>query len=264
MKSTDDAPPFEVLEAILVCAASWEGDARIIGDVRAKDIIRAIMALQRSAGAGKEFTHRHKKRGTLYRVIGEAQVQTATPLLDDFCVTVYQGQDGNIWVRPTEEFEDGRFEVVSPSPIGEEKDGDLVFSLNVAAMECGRDDYALLFRQAAEALSRMEEREKELCKGLEAKDVKLKPLKWRHSNGHYPEWSAHCPAIDKTFRIDKSEALCFGEYPLRLDEYRPKSDGFASLAEAKAFAEQYRGDIIREVLDLRRARNLLAGKVEGK
>lgn len=65
-------------------------------------------------------THRHKKRGSEYRKIGTARVQTDTPLNDYDSVVVYQHKDGEYWVRPVSEFEDGRFEALSPSPASAE------------------------------------------------------------------------------------------------------------------------------------------------
>lgn len=56
---------------------------------------------------------RHKKRGTTYVVVGQAQVQCPddAPLTDYECVTVYRcEQTGDLWVRRNSEFRDGRFE----------------------------------------------------------------------------------------------------------------------------------------------------------
>lgn len=54
---------------------------------------------------------KHVKRGTVYKIIGEAKIQTDIPLTDYDDVIVYQGEsDGHIWVRRKTEFEDGRFE----------------------------------------------------------------------------------------------------------------------------------------------------------
>lgn len=54
-------------------------------------------------------THRHKGRGTQYQVIGAGTFQ-ASDDLDEAPVTIYRGADGAVWVRPTDEFNDGRFE----------------------------------------------------------------------------------------------------------------------------------------------------------
>jgi len=59
---------------------------------------------------------RHKKRGTEYEVLGEADLQTETPLRDYAVVVVYRDPtNGRLWVRPVGEFNDGRFEEV---PLG--------------------------------------------------------------------------------------------------------------------------------------------------
>lgn len=61
-------------------------------------------------------TYRHLKRGTSYRVVGEALLQISTEQLKDGdSVTVYQGEDGKLFVRGTDEFHDGRFEEVVKS-----------------------------------------------------------------------------------------------------------------------------------------------------
>jgi len=52
-----------------------------------------------------EPTHRHVKTGGLYRIIGEGRIEA-----DLSPVTAYVSQKGEMWVRPTAEFNDGRFE----------------------------------------------------------------------------------------------------------------------------------------------------------
>lgn len=59
-----------------------------------------------------QMTHRHVKRGTLYRLIGKGRAQTDTPLEDYAEVAIYRGAEGDLWARPVTEFEDGRFEAV--------------------------------------------------------------------------------------------------------------------------------------------------------
>lgn len=74
-------------------------------------------------------TYRHKKRGDEYMLLGIGKMQTATwgepsvgyninggyeynESIDMREVAIYVGKDGEMWVRPREEFEDGRFEVI--------------------------------------------------------------------------------------------------------------------------------------------------------
>jgi hypothetical protein len=56
---------------------------------------------------------RHKKRGTTYTVIGEAELQMAHDLVDGASLVIYQGEDGKWWAREEGEFDDGRFEEIS-------------------------------------------------------------------------------------------------------------------------------------------------------
>lgn len=42
----DDAEPLAVLLAVAYCARCWEGGARLLGNVRACDIVRAVEAFQ--------------------------------------------------------------------------------------------------------------------------------------------------------------------------------------------------------------------------
>lgn len=53
-------------------------------------------------------THRHRKGG-LYRVVTYGTLEA-----DRSPVVIYDDADGTVWVRPTQEFEDGRFEKVDP------------------------------------------------------------------------------------------------------------------------------------------------------
>lgn len=69
-------------------------------------------------------TWRHKKRGTEYQLLGIGKMQSENWYEDNIGwdnidmreVAVYQGSDAQIWVRPIEEFKDGRFEQVANFP----------------------------------------------------------------------------------------------------------------------------------------------------
>lgn len=62
----------------------------------------------------KDKVFKHKKRGTLYTVVGLAELQmSADDLIDGSEVVVYHGEDGKLWVRGREEFLDGRFEEIT-------------------------------------------------------------------------------------------------------------------------------------------------------
>jgi hypothetical protein len=66
-------------------------------------------------------THRHVKRGTDYEVVAEGLMQTAVSrgAWDDLPMTIYRGEDGKWWARPTTEFRDGRFEALLQQPTQE-------------------------------------------------------------------------------------------------------------------------------------------------
>lgn len=60
---------------------------------------------------------RHKARGTTYRVLGAAQLQTAGLLSDGAALVVYEAEsDGALWARGAVEFGDGRFEALPGDP----------------------------------------------------------------------------------------------------------------------------------------------------
>lgn len=69
--------------------------------------------LPREPSAGRIW--RHLKRGTVYVELGRAELQMSQDMLvDGSSMVVYRGDDGKLWVRREEEFEDGRFEEVQP------------------------------------------------------------------------------------------------------------------------------------------------------
>jgi hypothetical protein len=59
---------------------------------------------------------RHKKRGSTYIEIGRGKLQSNDPtgLGDMQPMVVYRSEaDGSLWVRPEDEFDDGRFEALA-------------------------------------------------------------------------------------------------------------------------------------------------------
>jgi hypothetical protein len=58
---------------------------------------------------------RHIKRGTLYTEIGRAELQIVNwNVVKGSRLVIYRGEDGKLWARQEDEFEDGQFEEVKP------------------------------------------------------------------------------------------------------------------------------------------------------
>lgn len=85
---------------------------------RAATLLRSQQARIAELEAEREWrpTHRHVGRGTDYRLVSSAVLQTEQPIGDNEFLALYQGEDGLYWVRPADEFKDGRFVPLPPRP----------------------------------------------------------------------------------------------------------------------------------------------------
>lgn len=122
--------------------AGWFDGVR--HDVDRNDIIELVLKHSAQAVAKAQSipaTHRHKKRGTEYVLIGVGRMQ-----VDNWCefttevnhaegreyafagkavdmreVAIYRSvDDGSLWARPVEDFNDGRFEPLTAAPAKQE------------------------------------------------------------------------------------------------------------------------------------------------
>ena len=123
-------------------------------------------------------TYRHKKRGTEYVLIGIGKMQAEHwedhgpdgegAMADMREVAIYRSvEDGSLWVRPREEFEDGRFEVLTsreptPETINGQTYGDIT-EPHRAALYMIRDAIQELFGPIAS----LESEDAELLRGPE-------------------------------------------------------------------------------------------------
>jgi hypothetical protein len=114
---------------------SDNGDGCICSAAELHNRKQSAALRQSSPPDGQTATHRHKKRGSEYVLIGFGTMQAeewfyATndsiepelgPSVDMAEVAIYRSvEQGSLWVRPREEFEDGRFEAI-PTPSSETK-----------------------------------------------------------------------------------------------------------------------------------------------
>jgi hypothetical protein len=55
---------------------------------------------------------RHVKRQTTYVEIGRGEVQSDSTITEGDILVIYVGTDGKLWLRPANEFDDGRFDLI--------------------------------------------------------------------------------------------------------------------------------------------------------
>ena len=88
----------------------------------AKDNVHVAQALRQAQAAITAMSSlaakdaekfRHEKRGTVYEVVGTAELQmTYDNLVDGSDLVIYRGEDGKLWCREEGEFHDGRFQAL--------------------------------------------------------------------------------------------------------------------------------------------------------
>lgn len=77
-----------------------------------REHLRQLHAAQVKLGIADCPRFRHKTRGTTYVEMDVAIAQCEATIHDNDPVTVYRGTDGQLYIRPPEEFGDGRFEAL--------------------------------------------------------------------------------------------------------------------------------------------------------
>lgn len=88
------------------------GGPRLSGTFRWHELWERFCATIIARGTRQVW--RHKKRGTIYNIVGIAELQVSArrrPAEGDRIV-IYVGSDGKMWARSETEFLDGRFEHV--------------------------------------------------------------------------------------------------------------------------------------------------------
>lgn len=101
------------LDRIVVVTA--EGSDNPIATMRrlkseVSELLQAVKVL--SGSTTEEDLWQHIRSKCVYELIGTASIKTEQPLEDMASVVVYRGENGSLWARRRDEFNDGRFRQV--------------------------------------------------------------------------------------------------------------------------------------------------------
>ena len=103
-------------------------------------------------------THRHKKRGSVYQFLGQALIQTDTPIVDNDIVNIYCNDAGGQYARKPSEFNDGRFEELTDDSQANLQEGFTLLPYQKAIMDWAMERKVLLLPSEADDLMRIIER----------------------------------------------------------------------------------------------------------
>lgn len=79
-----------------------------------RGIIAKVLETALFKACAQKFTHKHLKRGSFYHEVATGSVQSSRPIIEGDRLTIYLAEDGTWWLRPVDEFNDGRFEKLKP------------------------------------------------------------------------------------------------------------------------------------------------------
>lgn len=107
-----------------------------------------------AAAQGWHPTHRHKKRGTEYIIVGNALLQTDAALFDMTPMVIYRGSDGCLWARSSLDFYDGRFEIIAATQPPEQEVDDGFVDWIMPDGSVGKIDRRLAEQAQADAVAK--------------------------------------------------------------------------------------------------------------
>jgi hypothetical protein len=92
-------------------------DGRVLFYLRSADGWSRVLSHQEYADMLRQAKVRHLKLGSTYRIVGRGPLQTSGALYEGAVLVAYVSEDdGQMWFRPINEFQDGRFEWGDSTP----------------------------------------------------------------------------------------------------------------------------------------------------